>query len=513
MTNTAAGLNWQRTSPIAVVFFLMRTVRTIGVNGLPAIAVVLALYAKSDDSNQHLFILGLLVLTIMSVIGSALAWLRFRFCIIDERVLLRSGVLHREELSVEFDRIQNISIREPIYMRPFDLALLSIDTAGSSKKEIVLAGIRKNVAISLRETILSKTRVKDESDEARENNQADPSVLLSRSGKEIAIYGLTVNFIMWFLIAIGALFGAHDMTENIIVWLTKNSWIKDLISMAQSDSNAISNGLIIIGLGLVMLLLLPLISVIGALFRHYGYRLSVEGETYRKTSGLLSRHDESIKRHKIQALVLKQNFIARWFNRTNMHLRMASAGSGAQQGQLPSRPGSTFLVPALFPEELAALISEFLPTCELDKVEFSSINLRRFASIFLGFFVLPPTLLVTSIFAILVSWKFIIILPLAIAIAWSVLYRIWQKTGYATVGQYGFVRQGFIGTRITIFPLFKAQRVDFRQTPGQRRRSLAHLTIHLASHSLKIPYMPATDANAFRDLLLYRVESSNQPWY
>ena len=69
------------------------------------------------------------------------------------------------------------------------------------------------------------------------------------------------------------------------------------------------------------------------------------------------------------------------------------------------------------------------------------------------------------------------------------------------------------GTRITVFPLFKVQRIDIRQTPGQRRKGLAHLSIHLASHSLNIPYICEGDARSFRDLALYHVESSNRAWY
>ncbi len=513
MTNTDPGVNWQRTSPVAVVFFLFNAARQFVNNGLPAIVVILAAYASASDSNQSLIQAALLLAIIIGILGSVLAWLRFRFCIIDDRILVRSGVLHREELSVDFKRIQNISIREPFYTRPFGLALLSIDTAGSGKKEIVLGGIKKDVAVSLRKTILSKARPIDDNAESEQDTQADPSLLLSRSGKDIAIYGLTINFIFWLLIAIGAVFGAYDFSEEVFMWLAAKIQIQDLISFAQGDGSLISSALIILGLGLAMFLLLPLISVIGALFRHYGYRLSIEGETYRKNSGLLSRHDESLKRHKIQAVVLKQNFVARLFNRTNIQLRVASAGTGADQGQLPTGPKSTFLVPALHPEEVMDLTSEFLPACEMGKTKFSRINLRRFAAFKLGLAVLPPVLLVTGTLTLLVNWKFAAMLPLAVGTACAAIYRSWQKLGYAVVGEYGFVRYGFIGTKTTVFPLFKVQRVDIRQSPGQRRKGLAHLNIHLASHSLKIPHMPVKHANAMRDLMLFHVESTDRPWY
>lgn len=513
MSKTGSHLDWERTSPIAVVFFLFNSARQIVTNGLPAVAVVVAAYASGSDTRKSWMLGGFLILGVISVIGSFLGWLRFRFCIDGDKVLVRSGVLNREEISVEFGRIQNISIREPFYMRPFGLALLSIDTAGSGQKEIILGGIKKEAAIQLRETILSKARTEtiDSVDEA--DTLPDESLLLSRSTKDIVIYGLTVNFVFWLVIAIGAFFGAYDVAENFFSWVATKIQFEDVITAFESAGGLFGSIVILLVMMLVVLLILPLISVLGALVRHYGYRLSVEGETYRKNSGLLTRHDESLKRHKIQAMILKQNFVGRFFKRTNMQLRVASAGSGVESGQLPTGAKTTFLVPALRDNELADLVPGFFQGCKLDDVQFSRINRRRFSMVMIGWAVLPPLMVVTGILSLVISMKFVVILPVVLTLAWLITSQFWKKIGYGVIGDYGFVRRGFFGTQVTVFPLFKVQRIDIRQTPGQRRKGLAYLAVHLASHSLKIPYVPAHDAEQFRDLALYHVESSNRAWY
>jgi putative membrane protein len=214
MTSDNSVLNWQRTSPVAVVFFLLKIAKQFVNQGLPAIAVLLTAYASAGDAYQSWIETGLIVAVILGIVGSILSWLRFRYCIKGERVLVRSGVFQREELSVEFNRIQNIGIREPFYMRPFGLALLSIDTAGSGKKEIVLGGVRKEVAAKLRQTILSKAGVGVDIAQGQQPDEADTGILLSRSVKDIVIYGLTINFIFWFMIAMGAVFGAYDFSEK-----------------------------------------------------------------------------------------------------------------------------------------------------------------------------------------------------------------------------------------------------------------------------------------------------------
>lgn len=398
-------------------------------------------------------------------------------------------------------------------MRPFGLALLSIDTAGSGQKEIVLGGIRKNVALQLRETILSRTKAVAPVPLEKIEDSADKSLLLSRNVKDIVIYGLTVNFVLWLVIAVGAFFGAFDVAENFFTWLGSYIQIEDVKAAVERAGGIIGAALIMILVLFLIFLLLPLISVAGALVRHYGYRLRVEGETYRKTSGLLTRHDESMKQHKIQAMVLKQNFVARFFKRTNMQLRIASAGSCAGNGQLPTGPKTTFLVPALNDDEVTELVAEFLPGCDYSKVQFSRINRRRFSLVIIGWAVMLPLLLITGVLSAIVSWMFLLLLPFGLALAWLIVSQVWSKSGHGVVGNYGFIRHGFLGAEVTIFPLFKVQRVDIRQTPGQRRKKLAHLAVHLASHSLSISYVREQDARQFRDLALYHVESSNRAWY
>ena len=513
MKTSTEGPNWRRTSPVAVIFFILKSARQLLTNGLPAMAVLIALYASSDEFTKSWILIGLVFVSLAGAVGAVAKWARFRFCIVGDKVLVRSGVLHHEELTVEFGRVQNVSIREPVYMRPFGLALLSIDTAGSGQKEIVLGGIGKNIAIELRDYILSRVDTEKTGTVEVPVETLDRSLLLTRDVKDIVIYGLTVNFIIWVALALGAFFGSNDLAEKTFSMVREYVKFEDVLAAVERFGGTTGASLVVVLVLFLLFVLLSLVSVAGALVRHYGYRLRVEGETYRKTSGLLTRHDESMKRHKIQAAVLKQNFVARLFKRTNMQLRIASAGSAIESGQLPLGAKTTFLVPALNEEELAGLAAEFLPGFQYTDIRLSGINRRRFNLVIIGWVVLPPLFLITGILSAVVSAWFLLMLPVGLAVALPIVNQRWKKTGYGVVGEYGIVRHGFLGTELTIFPLFKIQRVDIRQTPGQRRKGLAHLAIHLASHSLSISFVSEQDAKRYRDLALFHVESSDRAWY
>lgn len=480
--------------------------------GLPAVLVMVAWIASSDADQLYWIIRVAIVLVTLAGGFSILSYLRFRYRITSDRVLLRQGVLQREELDIEFQRVQNITIKEPFYMRPLGLSVLNIDTAGSGKKEISIAGIRRDLALSLRSRILGSERPGSPEPAEPQINNGKTRLLVALNRRDVLIYGLTANFTWWLVIAIGAVFGSDEIGKRLIGWLETRFAVTDMALYLQNEGGTLLLGLVIFGLILLGLMLFPLVSILGAVFRYDGYRLSVDDETYRKSSGLLTRFDDSLKQHKIQALIWKQNAIALYFKRISIHIRQASAGSGVESGQLPSGLKSTFLVPALQPGLANELSGEFFPDCRPDQAIYSPVDRRRFM-VFNMAVPLLPIILVTLIPSLLVSWMFLLVIPVLAGIIFMITNRCWQKVGYGVAGGYGFVRSGFIGTQTTIFPLFKIQRIDVRQTPIQHRKGLAHLTIHLASHSVKVPYIDIEDANRFRDLAVYCAESSREAWY
>ncbi len=261
-----------------------------------------------------------------------------------------------------------------------------------------------------------------------------------------------------------------------------------------------------------VLLMLPLLSIIGSFWRYYGYRLHRDDDTWRRHSGLVSKHDESIKQHKIQSIIWQQNLVARALGRINLRLKQTSAGVAVDTQGTGQKKQPAFIVPALHPADAEQLTGHLLPNSACLDTRFSRADRRYIVRMVLWGWSLPGVLI-----ALLVAqawdWRGLLIWPVVMAIGALVMTQCWRRLGYAVRGEYGLIRKGFLGSRISVFPLFKVQRVDIRQTPNQRRRRLAHLTIHLASHSLTLPWIRLEDAHQFRDLALYHVETSTQHWY
>lgn len=516
-------MTWRRLSPVSVVFYIVRYARFLLTDGLPALAPMVAVWATAEGTVRLLGMVGLGVLVIAGAGWATVSYLRFRFCLTGDQVLIRRGVLHREQLNVGYDRVQDVSIDLPFYARPFGMAVLKLDTAGSAKQEIMLAGIPLAEARAMRDQLVRRAaqarRLQSDPSavEPESTSESDAETeLLTRSGGDIFRYGLTANGLLWVAIFVGAVFST--MGEEL--WGEPARFLVTLFQLsgaATAAQNAVTSGsplgiILVIGAALAVLALLPLLSVLGALWKYANYRLTVAGDTYHRYSGLVSRQEQTLRRGKVQAAVWRQNLIARWLKRVNLQLRMVSAGEAvSSQGASQHKP--VFLVPAVDAAEAAAMTSEFLPGCQPSQARLSPIHRKRYVrrTLLLGW--MPPLAGLTIGASVFLGWLALLVPLAGLPLALLCIHLRWRRYGYGIVGAFGYLRSGFLGTRSDLFPLFKVQRVDLTQSPAQRRASLAHLTVHLASHSITVPYVPLADAQRFANLALYHAESAQERWY
>jgi putative membrane protein len=99
--------------------------------------------------------------------------------------------------------------------------------------------------------------------------------------------------------------------------------------------------------------------------------------------------------------------------------------------------------------------------------------------------------------------------PLVAALSW----RHWRRAGYLHDDDEMVRRSGLLGYRTVSLLFRKVQRVTVTQSRYQRRKNLASLRMHMASGSVRVPYINHTTAQQLRDYILYRVESSQKAWH
>ena len=145
--------DWQRTSPFAILFFIGKIIRIIAQNAWQTIAPLAVYVSVSQENLVTSLIIGGIAIAILIAVGSVLSWLFFRYQILADSVLIRSGVLQKKQLDIKFDRIQGVNTKQnPIY-RYLNLVTVEFETAGSAGSEGNLPAVTKEFANDLRDQI------------------------------------------------------------------------------------------------------------------------------------------------------------------------------------------------------------------------------------------------------------------------------------------------------------------------------------------------------------------------
>jgi putative membrane protein len=500
----AESANWQRISPFGALFYLGQVYEAIARNAVQSLAPLAAFMVavKGDPVNRLLIGGGAFVLVTL-----ALAFLNywfFRYRITENSILIRQGVLKKKQLDIKFERVQAVNTRQNVLYRLLGLVTVSFDTAGSSAQEGHLAAVPLQTARELRDRIRrAPSNVVVEQPQLGDAVSAPP--LLRLSAGDMVKIGLSSTRVFLLLVLIGPIgeYVSQEFGERI-----EESAVMEALGAVQVG---LASGLafaMVLTLSVIVVLLC--VSIVGAFLRYYRYELVADEDVLRSSGGLLTRHEQSVNRTKVQSLNASQNVMLRVFGRFRLRARQASSSRGGRR--------SDFIVPLCTRDTLAELSSEVFPQ------EFSDLTLdpRSVAFVNISPYFLRSRIVIAGLLpalaALVALWHTAgaaaSLVLLWIPVCGLGVWRIYRRYG-VMYGHDGLsLRSGFIGYRVTAWLHRKVQRISITQSPLQRRKRLATVRIHLAAGPpVKIPFLDYTTALQLRDYVLYRVESSQQAWH
>lgn len=507
--NAAEIEGWQRTSPLAAIFFLGKIYRAIAQNAIQYLAPLVAFLFAYEGNLIGKVVFGIGAFVSVTVSAAFVRYWFFRYRISDNSVLIRDGVINKTQLDIKFDRIQAISTQQNIVFRSFGLITIKLDTAGSAGQEGHLPAVGLKLSETLKERIRQESPVKTPTADSDGEAAGDASIrkIMQLGARDMIRIGLSSNRALIFLAFLAPVVQQFDaaIEENI----DKETLVTAAQGVQAGDAAGVGFvAIIVIG----FLLLLVSVPIIGAFLRYHRFTLVADNEVLRSTAGLLTRHEHSVNLNKIQSLVATQNVIQRLFKRFRLQARQASSGKAAHLD------GQHFVVPLCGPEQLPLLSDEVFGE------EFPGVALAPDAAAFLPIakdYVWPRIMLTgiapASAFTALILTKLepvALIFPLIwLPVSALVVWRHYKRYGVLVTPDGMVLRRGFLGFRITAFLHRKVQRISVTQTLLQKRKGLVTLRFYLASGSVRIPYVDAVLARKLRDHVLYRVESSQLAWH
>jgi putative membrane protein len=355
-----------------------------------------------------------IVIVVLVLIGSALAYVFYRYRVVEDAIQVKRGALFKQHLNLSFGRIQNISIEHPFYFRPLGLVTLKIDGAGSKGEEVNLAALDLHQARALRDFILRRKKLggpthelMDPESPADTRGPESEEFLYSRSVQDLILHGLTNNRAF---IAVAAIFGFLAQSGFSPIEMMQRLGIEFDIVIA---------GLSLVRLAMLIVLsfvaavgVIALLSVLVSVLTYYGFTIYRTEDSLTIRRGLLTKHEIHIRKSRIQTLHLRQDWLDRLLGRYNVILERITHSPA--QGDATAAQTRRILVPSVRAQETAIVIDEILPGCRPDLLAFTPIDvryLRKHAAIVsaiylaaIGIVLALPESLTWLLAALLVLW-------------------------------------------------------------------------------------------------------------
>jgi putative membrane protein len=204
----------------------------------------------------------------------------------------------------------------------------------------------------------------------------------------------------------------------------------------------------------------------------------------------------------VQVAKGRRTWLERYFKQHTWSLKQASSKSGG---------GGSFVVPGLTAESKQTLLRPLYgDALDATNDQFGLSAYYR-VRLFLVRGLIPAALIGFGAW-FSENWQAVALAGIWLAVAFWWTRRYFRTFEVAINDEVMHIRRGVFTRRHELFSHFKVQAVTMRQSPYQRRHTLATLTLHTAGGDLRVPFLPLARAEALRDYFLYKTETDQRDW-
>ena len=143
--------------------YLLTQIISNTISWLVLFTILYSIYTFSKKTipfiNEYLIyiLIGFIVLIVLTIILDIIGFPIKGFSIREKDVIYKSGLIFRKIIHIPFNRVQHCEVNQGILDRYLGLAKLKIYTAGGSKSDLTIPGMKNEDAMNLKSFILKKS--------------------------------------------------------------------------------------------------------------------------------------------------------------------------------------------------------------------------------------------------------------------------------------------------------------------------------------------------------------------
>lgn len=487
-------LEWRRLAPLTLLLAVVRL-------GPRSLRMIPAFAAIGIAASWTYVVPALGMFVVISLAAAWAAWLRFRWRIGADAIVIESGIFERQHRTIPFDRIQDVSIEQGLIARALDLAKVGFETGASAENDKgggQLDAITLIDAEALRTTVRawrsgSAVRATADSDAAGDAAEQPDRELFVLTPQRLLLAGF-FNFSLAALAVVAAAAQWFDdfLPFNLFdprVWM---GMARDAGVGGWIDAHRWVTGLVAIS---ALLLVGVVTGVVRTVLTNWNFMLSMGPRAFRRVRGLTTRTDVAVPLARIQAAVVATGLIRRRWGWHELRVQsLASDSNNEKDHQLIPFATLDDIDPVLGITGLtrpAAALGWHRPPlayqCAGVVIVAAVLTSGGLGALLMGFWQGAAAMLVAGV--------------LLATTTLAAIHHRWADDGAVL-----YIWRGWWTPRLTILPFASVQSADLGDGPLLRRFGCAELMLgvpgesNLASHS--IDALPDDVATALRRRIL-----------
>ena len=448
-------------------------------------------YLAATGSLRTAILAGVALLLFLA--GSLLLyWRRFSFRVGADEIRIDSGVFHRTNRSIPFDRVQDVDITQGPVARLLGIAKVKFETGGSAAAKGE-DGVLPAVSLERAQELRDQVRQRRGSAPVATSDEAETPPVFAMDLRRV----LTAGIFNFSLAVLAALFGASQTIGEVagIDPFSRRFWASVLEAGSPLASYIQAHQAITAIAGLVVLVIVGLITgITRTLMREFRFRLDRSGSGLRRRRGLFTLTDVSLPLRRVQAALIGTGPVRDSFGWRELKLQSLAADEGGK--------GDHVVAPLARDDEVARILSELgwsEPNGRWERVSPAYIWTYLLA--------LSPLALVAGLGAAIASPLYLAGLALLSVFA-GARWLSWRHTGFALDKGRVLMRSGWWRRQTVLLPIANVQSVDLTENAIGRKFGISALVIGVAGGSgfsgHAVPALPSERARELRAELLSR---------
>ncbi len=425
---------------------------------LAIVGFVIAWTTSPESSIQrNSLIFSVIYLVIMGPISLA-KYLRFRYYVTSEELVMHYGVFKRVRRNIPSDRVQNVAIERNFLARILGTAVVKIETAGTAQAEGVLSFVSVREANRIRDLLhtAETTHTPEEDTPALLGfHMPLPRLLLSSVYQfSLGLFAVLVGVLQQLELA--GLLNIEDIVRRIL----------ERYFFGSTDPQEYTLPLLITALILISLILPWILGFAQNFIRYYNFHIELGPEKIHRKYGLITLREGTLPYKRVQSLLIRSNPLMRLRDWYRMEMQTLGLESG-ERGFQPAMPFAKWSeIVALGPKIRSFTVPETY-------TRISRLTIRRRC--------LRYTLLILAPAAILhLWWPYAVwgltLLPVTWGIAWlQYLCHSWTFHDGNL-----FIRRRILSQQLWVVPVERFQAFEINATFFQRRLGLCTLRVDTA---------------------------------